>query len=290
MSHKMKRFIYTTFLSCLGAVIYAIGINRFLVPMGFFAGSLTGIAQIVNDLLHKMQPSLPELTGAILFAMNIPLMILSFKAINRLFFVKTIITLTLMTSAMQWIPSAPIEGLTDPLTAILVGGLIAGFGAGLSLRAGGSGGGVDILGVYVTQKKPGFSVGKVSLAIGLIVYAYSLFSKPLTVVIYSVLFTFIYSKTVDYTHHQNIKTALTIITSKPEVLDYITTKLRRGATYWDGKGAYTHAPLLVINTVVSKYEMMMLRREVRKIDPQIFIMETPNVSVTGTYDAHLFED
>lgn len=47
------------------------------------------------------------------------------------------------------IPSTPI--LDDVLAACLIGGLICGFGIGLALRSGGSGGGLDILG-YTSQR------------------------------------------------------------------------------------------------------------------------------------------
>ena len=289
MNSKTKRFIVTTFISCVGAVIYAVGINRFLIPMGFFSGSLTGIAQILNNLLQGVAPGLPDLTGVLLLGINLPLLLFAFGAINRIFFVKTVFTIAAMTAALQWIPVRAVPGLTDPLTAVLIGGLIAGYGAGLSLRYGGSGGGVDIIGVLLTRKKPDFSVGKVSFGIGLIVYSYSLLTESLPVVIYSILYTFIYSKMVDYTHHQNVKRKLTIITTEEAVLEYITTRLNRGATYWDGKGAYTHTPLLVISTVMSKYEVMQLKRDIKKLDAKAFVMDDPGVSVTGTYDAHLFE-
>lgn len=289
MNTKTRQFLISAALSCLGGVIYSVGINIFLVPYGYFNGNLTGIAQILNDGVHAARATLPDLTGAILFAINLPLLALSFGAIHRSFFVKTLLTLIVQSAAMQWIPTTMIPGLTDPLTAILVGGCIAGFGAGFSLRHGGSGGGVDVLGVYITSKRQGFSVGRVSLAIGLIVYAYSLFQHSLVVVIYSFLFTFVYSKFIDLTHHQTAKASLTIITSEKTVLDYITGTLKRSATYWNGTGAYSGKDLIVISTVVSKYEMILLRKEVRKIDPDVFIMETHDVTVTGTYNAHLFD-
>lgn len=50
------------------------------------------------------------------------------------------------------VPSGPI--IEDPLTACILGGIIAGFGSGLTLRNGGSAGGTDILGMYFAKKYP----------------------------------------------------------------------------------------------------------------------------------------
>ena len=52
-----------------------------------------------------------------------------------------------------------------PLAACLIGGIITGAGIGITLKAGGSGGGIDILGVYFTKKYKNFSVGKLGIII-----------------------------------------------------------------------------------------------------------------------------
>ena len=49
------------------------------------------------------------------------------------------------------VPNTPI--IEDVLTSCVVAGVIGGFGIGMVLRSSGSGGGLDILGVYMTKKK-----------------------------------------------------------------------------------------------------------------------------------------
>ena len=66
------------------------------------------------------------------------------------------------------VPTTPL--VDDILTNCIIGGIVTGFGIGLTLRCSGSGGGLDILGVYFTKKLPHFSVGKLSLGINLIIY------------------------------------------------------------------------------------------------------------------------
>lgn len=109
-------------------------------------------------------PKLGDVTGLIFLALNIPLFILSFSTINRKFFFKTLLTVLALTVSLQLIPTVLIiPNLEDTLTLCIIGGLIGGFGIGLSLQNGGSSGGIDILGVYWAMKKPNKSVGSFSL-------------------------------------------------------------------------------------------------------------------------------
>lgn len=278
------------FIVCaLGGVIYSVAMNLLILPFGLYIGNMTGIAKIILELLQRINPGIQDITGLILMALNIPLLLISFKTINRKFFMKTIISIIAVTVAMMFVPvKAIIPGLDDLLTISIVGGILCGFGVGLSLRAGGSSGGIDILGVWITLKKPEFSVGKVSLIISLIVYAYALFTSPPVILVYSVIFTMIYSLTVDRVHYQNVKISVMVVSKNRDILQYIIDETHRSATYWEGHGAYSGSEFLVINTVVSKYELMRLRRGIIELDPQVFVVENNSVNVTGYFQSHFF--
>lgn len=272
-----------------GSVLYAGTVNLLVIPSGLYIGNLTGIAKIILELLQRVIPGIGPLTGIILLGLNLPLLLISYKSVNRKFLLKTIFSIAVLTISMSLIHVRQlIPELNDLLTVCLVGGVLAGFGAGLCLRAGGSSGGADILGVYISLKKNSFSVGRVSLIISLIVYGYALFMNPPLVMVYSVIFTLIYSFMVDRTHHQNVKVNIMIITRNREILPFITQEIKRGATYWDGKGAYTDTDFVVINTVVSKYELIYLRRGVLDLDPKAFFIENSEVNVTGYFPSHFF--
>lgn len=279
------------FLLCiLGGLIYAASINLIVLPSGLFIGNMTGLAQVVQDLLKLLGlPLTRDITGLLLFLFNIPLFIISFTSINRKFFWKTAITVVSMFIAMMFIPIVRIlpESL-EMITETIIGATIAGFGAGLCLQAGGSGGGTDIYGVYVTLKRKDFSVGRVNLIISLIIYAYAFFVKDVSVMIYSLIFSLIYSFVVDKVHYQNVKISLMIISKSEAIINCITKEYGRGATYWTGKGAYSQMDTYVINTVVSKYELLRLRRHIQEIDPKAFIIENTDVNVTGEFMSNFF--
>ncbi|HNY83675.1 MAG TPA: YitT family protein [Anaerolineaceae bacterium] len=276
-------------LCMLGGVIYSAGVNLIVFPIGLYIGNYTGIAQIIQDILRHFFPGMADIRGLLLLAMNIPMLVVSFTIINRKFFFKTVLTIIMVTVSMQLIPVKQIiPGITDTLTLCIIGGLVAGLGSGLSLRSGGSAGGVDILGVYLSLKREGYSVGKVALIISLLVYAYTLFTFPVAIVIYSIIFTLILVYVIDQVHFQNRKIQVTIVSKDRGVLDLITKKIVRGASYWEVKGAYTDEPRYLITTVVSKYELIRLRRLVIELDPHAFLIEGTEVNVTGYFPSHFF--
>lgn len=281
---------FLDFLMCIvGGVIYSVGLNMLILPFGLYIGNLTGIAKIILETMQMMIPGLQDVTGLILLALNLPLLIIAFSTINRKFFMKTIVTVLTVSVVMMFVPVvAIIPGLDDLLTLSILGGLICGFGVGLSLRAGGSSGGVDILGVLLSLKNPNVSVGRVSLIISLIVYVYALFTSPPVILVYSVIFTIIYTQVVDKVHYQNVKISVMVVSKNKEILQYIIDETHRSATYWNGQGAYSGDDVLVINTVVSKYELLRLRRGIIELDPQAFIIENNSVNVTGYFPSHFF--
>ena len=79
------------FLCALGGIIYSVAMNLFILPFGLYIGNLTGISKIILELLQKSMPGLQDITGIILMVLNIPLLLISFRTINRKFFMKTII-------------------------------------------------------------------------------------------------------------------------------------------------------------------------------------------------------
>ena len=98
----------------------------------------------------------------------------------------------------------------------------------------------------------------------------------------------IYSLVVDKVHYQNVKISVMVVSKNKDIMQYIIDQTQRSATFWQGQGAYTGADFLVINTVVSKYELLRLRRGIIELDPQVFIIENNAVNVTGYFPSHFF--
>ena len=275
-------------MAIFGTLAFSFGVNYFIVPIGLYNGGFVGIGQIVRTVLVQyagMDFGDVDIAGLIYFLCNVPLFILAFHSLGRGFFIKTVICVICQTIFLTVIKSPAVPIIEDQLTACFIGGIIAGWGVGITLKNGASGGGQDILGVYFTKKMSNFSVGKMGLIINFMVYAVCAVLFDLSVVIYSVIYTVILSVMIDKTHSQNIAVEVNIYTKNKleEISQFIVEQMARGCTYWQGKGALTESPTTTICVVGSKYEVTQLLRHVRSIDEGAFVVIKEQVEVEGNF-------
>lgn len=284
-----KQLIYEgerTLGSILGALLYAVGVNLFVVPASLYTGGVVGICQVIRTLLveylHLPFQNL-DIAGIIYYLINIPIFILAFTRIGKRFFVKTLITVTVMSASLAVIPVVPV--VDDVMAACVVGGIISGAGVGLILRMGSSGGGMDVVGVMVTKWKKDFSVGKINLLVNLVLYGSCLFLFDVEIVVYSIIYAAVYSVAMDKIHIQNINVEVNVITkaNTDELEKEVFQELGRGITKWKSMGAYTHQQSHILYIMLSKYEVNRLKTIIHKYDPHAFIVVNEGVSVDGNY-------
>lgn len=288
MNHFLKKERKTNFINNVaqltGVALYALSLNLLIVPQNLYSGNLAGVAQVINDLLHLLfLDNDMNYTGTILYFFNIPLFVLSFFKLGKKFTVKSIIASTFMSALMQFIPIPSVPIIRDRLTSCILAGIISGFGSGLTLRTGGSGGGSDILGLYFAKKYPNFSVGKMQNIISAAVFTYCLFRYDVEVVVYSAICLFVMSFMLDRTHTQNITVSALIFTKNPAVKDCILNDLKRGATCWKGEGCYSQTETYIYMTILSKYEIPRLKQLIHELDPNAFITLNGNIDVDGNF-------
>lgn len=274
-------------LGCIfGALLYAVGVNLFLVPVGLYTGGLVGICQVIRTILVEYL-NLPvgniDIAGIIYYIVNIPIFLVAMKKMGKRFLAKTLVTVTVMTVFMSVIPAKLI--IEDMMASSVVGGIIAGVGIGITLRMASSGGGMDIVGVLLVRWRKDFSVGKVNLLVNILLYGACLFMFDIEIVIYSVIFASVYSVAMDKVHAQNINMAVNIITKvdTKAMEQEIFEELGRGVTKWQAVGAYTEEKEHVLYIMLSKYEINRLKAIVRKYDSRAFIVQNEGVRIDGNY-------
>lgn len=274
-------------LGCIfGALLYAVGVNLFLVPVGLYTGGLVGICQVIRTILVEYL-NLPvgniDIAGIIYYIVNIPIFLVAMKKMGKRFLAKTLVTVTVMTVFMSVIPAKLI--IEDMMASSVLGGIIAGVGIGITLRMASSGGGMDIVGVLLVRWRKDFSVGKVNLLVNILLYGACLFMFDIEIVIYSVIFASVYSVAMDKVHAQNINMAVNIITKvdTKAMEQEIFEELGRGVTKWQAVGAYTEEKEHVLYIMLSKYEINRLKAIVRKYDSRAFIVQNEGVRIDGNY-------
>ncbi|HAX50813.1 YitT family protein [Muricomes intestini] len=291
LSAPQKQRLYSTGNMTLGAVMFAFGLNVFITPLSLYNGGFMGIAQLIRTLIIRLVPfsfGQTDIAGIVYLLLNVPLVYMAWSKMGKVFFTRSIITIIIQTVALTLlpIPSTPI--IDDYLTACVIGGIIAGTGSGMVLRGGSSGGGQDILGIYFSKKFPGFSVGKIGIIINIFVYGICLMVFNVEIAIYSLIYGVIYSIACDRVHIQNINMSVMIFTKKLGISRAIIEQTGRGVTNWDGAGAYTNETSYILLVVISKYEVSQLKRIVRSIDPNAFMIFTEGCSVAGNFERRLY--
>lgn len=270
----------------LATFIYAVGVNLFVVPAGFYTGGFMGVCQVIRTVLVdilRLDFGDFDIAGIIYYIINIPIFAVAFTRLGRKFFVKTLISVSTMTLFLSVIPIMPI--LDDPMASCVVGGIATGAGIGLLLRMASSGGGLDVVGVLLTRWKRDFSVGKVYLILNVVLYGVCLFLFDVEIVVYSLIYAAVYSVAMDKVHTQNINVEAKIITKADTVAleKAVFEELGRGITKWTALGAYTYEKTHMLYITLSKYEVNQLKLVVRKYDPNAFIVVAEGVSVDGNF-------
>jgi len=272
-----------------GMLLYAIGMNRFVVPVGLYSGGLMGFCQLIRTALIRCFPGLSgvvDIAGIIYYLLNIPLILIAVRNIGKKFVVKTVICVSAMTVFLSAIPipAVPVMG-EDVLASCLIGGILCGAGLGIPLRMGCSSGGMDILGLTMIKLGKNFSVGKLNLIVNAVLYSICLFLFDVPTVIYSLIYASVNSIAVDRLHSQNINVEVTVVTNEKveEMEKDILKHMDRGVTKWSAKGAYTEADKEVLYILVSKYELVHLKYIIKKHDPHAFIVVKEGVNVNGHF-------
>jgi len=274
----------------LGSFLFSIAINLFIVPSNLYNGGFLGMSQVIRHILVRyvhMDFRDFDISGLLYFLMNIPILYIAYSKLGRNFFIKTIISVFVNTIFLSVIKIPKVPLVNDILSSCIIGGIIAGFGMGITLRAGGSGGGLDVIGVYYAKKHPNFSVGRISITFNLFVYGACALLFDIQTVIYSIIYTTFSYLICDKTHYQNIMVIIMIFTKVEGIDKLIMEKLNRGVTCWRGNGAYTNEDTNILVTVASKYEATFIRKIVKEVDSNAFIIVNEGVSVIGNFEKRL---
>lgn len=276
----------------LGELIFAVGLHLFIDPLNLYSGGSTGLSQLIGRLLVNnlgMNFGGIDIAGVIYFCISVPIMVWGYFSLGRGVVARSLLCMTAFSFfyAITPVPSAPI--IEDTLTSCLVGGLFAGFGNGLVLTCGSSGGGFDIVGLCLSKKNPSLSVGRVTMAFNVVFFSVCLVLYDAEVLIYSLIFNFVYATVQDRIHKQSINVQALIFTKNTDgsVSKFIIEKLNRTVTYWDGVGAYSDTELRVLCVLLSKYEVEELAHTVHTIDPNAFLTVQEGVAIHGRFDRHL---
>ena len=162
-------------LACiLGELIAAFSLNCFIVPLGLYSGGGLGVCQLIRTLLETwggLDFGGTDIAGILYFLSNIPILLYARRVLGRKFVLKTVVCTAAFSLFYSVIPTPSALPVDDTLTACLLGGILSGIGAGLVLTCGGSGGGLDVIGLCLSKRNSRFTVGRFSMTVNAFLYA-----------------------------------------------------------------------------------------------------------------------
>ena len=257
--------------------MYAAGIDTFAGAAGFAPGGVSGLALILNHLW-----GLP--VGIMTLVLNVPLVLISYKAVGKKFLLKTAVTMLISTFFLDIVfPFFPMYRGQRLLAAVYSGVLLGG-GMVLFYLRGSSSGGIDFLTMAIKKKHPSISLGKITLMIDLavILLGWPVFGD-VDAVLYGLISTFASVVVIDKVLYGiGAGTLAIIITSDgKKMAKVIRENADRGVTLIEAIGGYTGQQKSVLLCACSKSEAYTVQEAVRKTDETAFLMFTETSEVFG---------
>ncbi|WP_371375460.1 YitT family protein [Sporomusa aerivorans] len=257
---QLKRYI----ILFIGSIIYAAGLEIFLVPNNVIDGGVVGIAIMASHLT-----GLP--LGLFLIVVNIPFIYLGYKQIGKTF---TLATLFSIISLSYWTNVfLPIPGLTNDLfLAAVFGGIILGVGVGLIVRYGGSLDGTEIVAILM-DKRTSFSVGELIMVMNLFILSFAGLVFGWDKAMYSLVTYFIASKVIDITIEglDESKAVIVVSDQADAISDALMARLGRGVTVLHGEGGFSGEKKHILYTVITRLEISKFKTLVKEIDESAFV-------------------
>lgn len=266
-----SNYTYSIWWNCLlltlGSVLFSLGVKGIVVHHGFITGGLFGLSILVSYATNMLSPDLW------FAALSLPLFVLGWIFVSRRFFWYSVFATAMIMLSYNLIQVN--FHIHDQLYAAVAAGVICGAGGGVMLRSLGSAGGLDVLAVILFSRL-NFGVGKTYLVFNSLLFGLTLFKMPVDTVIASLMLVFISSTSLDYVLSMSSQRKIVFIISRnpQEIADAILKRLKIGATFIKGRGAFSGADRDILMTVINNIQLKRLEEIVFSRDEQaLFIVE-----------------
>lgn len=266
----------TLIAAVFGCLLYVVGVVGFTIPYRFPDAGITGLAVLSSYVWGTS----PEVIVAIA---NVGLLTLGWKQLSPRLVMWTIFNVALITIAMRFLNGASFfPQIEDRLLVAMIGGAIKGLGGGMVLRSGASMGGLDII-TLALRKRYGVEVGRYSFYINLVILTIASTVVGIENALFGLVGVYASSVVTD-----NVLTSFDrrrlvfIITRDPEpAMEFIMKELNRGVTMLDSRGGYTREEQPTLMCLLSRRQVVDLKRFLRENDPRSFMVVSEATEVLG---------
>ena len=271
MKEMIKKLLWIAF----GQFIATFAFSRILVANDLVAAGFGGLATVIHNLTGLN-------TQVMLFLMALPVFIWSFFRYDKIqifFAAFSFYIFTFYLGIMDKIVP-PFE--TDPIIAAVAGGIILGAAVGIIMRQRMSNGPEAIIGLYLKEKR-GITIGTYFLVLNSAIIFSSILYGNLTLIVYSFISNYIQSYVTDYVMIGGKKYYNVSIMSDQylDITQYIRNDLKRGVTFIQGMDTSNVKKKMLIQTVVNKQELVLVKDYVKNLQDDSFVYATQSASLLG---------
>ena len=259
-------------------LLYAIALKYFVFPSGVI---LTGTEGIAAASAYYFDSTLVFLVLYSVF--QAALLGFAYKKISRTFARRSLMVVLSVIVGLLVLPElqfAQPEPQNERMILVLFGGLLAGVSKAVAFKNRGSTGDEDIVAAYYAMKylKP---VGSIAVVAAVVSTAFGLtlqllkgdeFPVLVNTLMYTCLYIFVSTETLNNLYHKFKLTMLVVITDHPERIgDTIKqTSTHRTYTVHQGMGGHTGKPFSMVRTIITLEELPKLLAAVDKAAPNAF--------------------
>jgi len=162
----------------LGVFLASMGLHL-LTTLGLITGQTAGIAVIISYLSGYS-------FGTVFFLVNLPFYVLAWRRLGKVFTIKSLISVTLLSILTEIIPPGMVFSHLDPLLGALTFGALTGVALLVLFRHNGSLGGLGVVALLI-QDTTGFRAGWVQLIFDVCLFGLAFFLFDPLLVLYSLL-------------------------------------------------------------------------------------------------------
>ncbi|MEH7385799.1 YitT family protein [Bacillus sp. JJ1521] len=261
----MKKIATDLLVIFAGGLIFAIGVNFFIIPNLLSEGGIIGLT-VITHYLFGWSP------GFINLVLNLTLLVIGFKFFDRKTRYYTLFSI-FSSSLLLYLTESYGRILTeDTLLSAVFAGLLVGIGLGMIFRTGGTNGGTTVL-ARIANQYFGLTIGQAMLIIDIIVVIGSIFVIGIDKGMYTLISVYLGAKVIDFfVDGMDEQVAVLIMSNHADkIADTILYSMSRGITILNGHGGYTRDDKKVLYLVLSRQELVKLKKLINDIDDNAYV-------------------
>ncbi|GAA4819987.1 membrane protein [Marinicella pacifica] len=262
----------------IGSALMAAAISLFLVPAKILTGGTPGMAMIIYFLSDISM-------GVAMLLVNIPLLIAGFHFLDLGFAIRSIITM-IITAVLVDVTAAYVSFpvLHSLLLSTLYGGILAGIGIALVLKAQASAGGTSIVARILAQYttiRPAQTVLFMDL---IILITVGFIFRDMEQLLWSMISIYVTAQVIDKLLTGGVSEKIVHIVSQQyrEISQAINQQLHRDGTVISGTGFNQNQNKHVLFVVVHARRIPQLRSLVKAIDPGAIMVVIEASEIMGS--------